>query len=79
MDTTPRRWRRARTVVNQQFALRKVTYAGNDPHDFQLVAGHSGKCADINGVSTAVQAVAIPWTCKSTSRLDQTWRLWGGR
>ncbi|SMD22608.1 RICIN domain-containing protein [Kibdelosporangium aridum] len=66
--------------TNQQFALRKVTYAGNDPHDYQLVARHSGKCVDVNGVSTAAQAVVIQWTCKSTSQasqLNQTWRLWG--
>jgi hypothetical protein len=66
--------------TNQQFALRKVTYAGNDPHDYQLVARHSGKCVDVNGVSTAAQAVVIQWTCKSasqSSQLNQTWRLWG--
>jgi hypothetical protein len=66
--------------TNQQFALRKVTYAGNDPHDYQLVARHSGKCADVNGVSTAAQAVVIQWACKPASQgsqLNQTWRLWG--
>jgi hypothetical protein len=66
--------------VSQQFTLRRVTYAGNDPHDFQLVARHSGKCVDVNGVSTAARAVVIQWTCKSasqSSQLNQTWRLWG--
>ncbi len=65
---------------HQQFALRRVTYAGNDPHDHQLVARHSGKCADVNGVSTAAQATVIQWTCKpagQSSQLNQTWRLWG--
>ena len=39
--------------TNQQFTLRKVTYAGNDSHDYQLVARHSGKCVDVSGISTA--------------------------
>ncbi|CAM3312301.1 RICIN domain-containing protein [Kibdelosporangium persicum] len=68
------------SATNQQFALRKVTYAGNDPHDYQLVARHSGKCVDVNGVSTAAQAVVIQWACKpvsQASQLNQTWRLWG--
>ena len=34
--------------TNQQFTLRKVTYAGNDPRDYQLVARHSGKCVDVS-------------------------------
>ena len=65
---------------NQQFTLRKVTYAGNDPHDYQLVARHSGRCVDVNGVSTAARAVVHQWTCKpagQNSPLNQTWRLWG--
>ncbi len=65
---------------SQQFTLRKVTYGGNDPHDFQLVARHSGKCVDVNGVSTAAHAAVIQWSCKSVSQnsqLNQTWRLWG--
>jgi hypothetical protein len=67
-------------VTSQQFTLRRVTYAGNDPHDFQLVARHSGKCVDVSGVSTAARAPVIQWTCKSVSQgsqLNQTWRLWG--
>jgi hypothetical protein len=67
-------------AANQQFTLRKVTYGGNDAHDYQLVARHSGKCVDVNGVSTAVRAPVIQWTCKpvgQSSPLNQTWRLWG--
>jgi hypothetical protein len=66
--------------LSQQFTLRKVTYSGNDPHDYQLVARHSGKCVDVNGVSTAAQAPVIQWSCKpvnQSSPLNQTWRLWG--
>ncbi|KOV83177.1 beta-xylosidase [Nocardia sp. NRRL S-836] len=66
--------------TSQQYALRKVTYSGNDPHDFQLVARSSGKCVDVNGVSTAAGARIIQWTCKAAnqgSQLNQTWRLWG--
>jgi hypothetical protein len=65
---------------NQQFTLRKVTYAGNDAHDYQLVARHSGKCVDVNGVSTAARALVHQWTCRPASQgspLNQTWRLWG--
>lgn len=73
-------WTCAPGAQNQQFALRKVTYSGNDPHDYQLVARHSGKCVDVNGVSTAVRATVHQWTCKpvgQSSPLNQTWRLWG--
>jgi hypothetical protein len=66
--------------ANQQFTLRKVTYSGNDAHDYQLVARHSGKCVDVNGVSTAARAPVIQWTCRPASQaspLNQTWRLWG--
>jgi hypothetical protein len=66
--------------TNQQFTLRKVTYSGNDAHDYQLVARHSGKCVDVNGVSTAVRAPVIQWSCNPVgqgSPLNQTWRLWG--
>jgi hypothetical protein len=66
--------------TSQQFTPRRVTYAGNDPHDHQLVARHSGKCVDVNGVSTAARAQTIQWSCKSTGQggeLNQTWRLWG--
>jgi hypothetical protein len=65
---------------NQQFTLRKVTYAGNDAHDYQLVARHSGKCVDVSGVSTAAGALVHQWTCNpagQSSPLNQTWRLWG--
>lgn len=66
--------------TNQQFTLRKVTYSGNDAHDYQLVARHSGKCVDVNGVSTAARATVIQWPCNPVgqgSPLNQTWRLWG--
>jgi len=68
------------SAQSQQFTLRRVTYSGNDPHDFQLVARHSGKCVDVNGVSTAAHAAVIQWSCKpvgQSSSLNQTWRLWG--
>jgi hypothetical protein len=67
-------------ATSQQFTLRKVTYAGNDSHDYQLAARHSGKCVDVNGVSTAARAQVIQWSCKPIaqgSQLNQTWRLWG--
>ncbi|MEU4747059.1 RICIN domain-containing protein, partial [Actinosynnema sp. NPDC023658] len=66
--------------TNQQFTLRKVTYSGNDPHDYQVVTRHSGKCVDVNGVSTAPGAVVHQWTCNPVSQgtpLNQTWRLSG--
>jgi Ricin-type beta-trefoil lectin domain-like len=66
--------------TNQQFTLRKVTYSGNDAHDYQLVARHSGKCVDVNAVSTAARAPVIQWPCNPVgqgSPLNQTWRLWG--
>jgi hypothetical protein len=66
--------------TNQQFTLRKVTYSGNDSHDYQLVARHSGKCVDVSGISTAARAVVHQWTCipaTQSSPLNQTWRLWG--
>lgn len=65
---------------NQQFALRKVTYSGNDAHDYQLVARHSGKCVDVSTVSTAPGALIHQWTCNpagQASPLNQTWRLLG--
>jgi len=67
-------------ATNQQFTLRKVTYSGNDSHDYQVVARHSGKCVDVSGVSTAVRAPVHQWTCNPAgqgSPLNQTWRLWG--
>jgi hypothetical protein len=67
-------------ALNQQFSLRKVTYAGNDAHDYQLVARHSGKCVDVSGISTAPHALIHQWTCNPASQaspLNQTWRLWG--
>ncbi|MGW4945333.1 RICIN domain-containing protein [Actinoplanes sp. NPDC004185] len=66
--------------LNQQFTLRRVSYAGNDAHDYQLVVRHSGKCVDVSGVSTAARAVVHQWTCKpvgQASPLNQTWRLLG--
>ncbi|ROP42709.1 RICIN domain-containing protein [Saccharothrix texasensis] len=66
--------------ANQQFALRKVTYSDSDPDDYQLVARHSGKCVDVNSISTTPGAVVHQWTCnpagQSTPR-NQTWRLPG--
>nr|WP_225956710.1 RICIN domain-containing protein [Amycolatopsis lexingtonensis] len=67
-------------AANQQFTLRKVTYSGNDSHDYQLVARHSGKCVDVNQAATAARAQLIQWTCRAvtqSSPLNQTWRLWG--
>ncbi|MFJ6153470.1 RICIN domain-containing protein [Micromonospora profundi] len=66
--------------LNQQFTLRKVTYAGNDSHDYQLVARHSGKCVDVSTISTAPRAPVHQWTCNPTgqgSPLNQTWRVLG--
>ena len=66
--------------INQQFTLRRVGYAGNDPHDHQLVARHSGKCVDVSTVSTAPRAPIHQWTCNpanQASPLNQTWRLPG--
>jgi hypothetical protein len=68
------------TGTNQQFTLRKTTYSGNDPHDYQLVARHSGKCVDVSEISTAARALIHQWTCNPPgqgSPLNQTWRLWG--
>ncbi|EOD66318.1 RICIN domain-containing protein [Amycolatopsis vancoresmycina] len=67
-------------TASQQFTLRKVTYGGNDPRDYQLAARHCGKCVDVSGVSTTAGASVIQWTCKpvnQSSPLNQTWRLWG--
>jgi hypothetical protein len=66
--------------LNQQFTLRKVTYSGNDSHDYQLVARHSGKCVDVSTISTSAGALIHQWTCNPAgqgSPLNQTWRLWG--
>ncbi|MEO3748040.1 RICIN domain-containing protein [Plantactinospora sp. B5E13] len=66
--------------LNQQFTLRRVTYPGNDSHDYQLVARHSGKCVDVSTVSTAARAPVHQWTCNATgqaSPLNQTWRILG--
>lgn len=66
--------------LEQQFTLRKVTYSGNDSHDYQLVARRSGKCVDVSGVSTAARAPVLQWPCNATgqgSPLNQTWRLLG--
>ncbi|MEU7788829.1 RICIN domain-containing protein [Amycolatopsis sp. NPDC049159] len=67
-------------AANQQFTLRKVTYGGNDSHDYQLAARHSGKCLDVNQASAAARAQLIQWTCRAVTQgspLNQTWRLWG--
>ncbi|MDI5981620.1 RICIN domain-containing protein [Amycolatopsis magusensis] len=67
-------------AANQEFTLRKVTYSGNNPHDFQLVARHSGKCVDVSEISTAAGAPVHQWTCNPVNQgspLNQTWRLWG--
>ncbi|GAA3349528.1 RICIN domain-containing protein [Amorphoplanes nipponensis] len=67
-------------ATNQQFTLRKVTYSGNDSHDYQLVARHSGKCVDVSEISTAAHAVVHQWTCIPAGQgnpLNQTWRLLG--
>jgi len=67
-------------ATNQQFTLRTVSYAGNEAHDYQLVARHSGKCVDVSGVSTAARAAVHQWTCNPAgqgSPLNQTGRLWG--
>jgi hypothetical protein len=66
--------------LNQQFTARKVTYAGNDTHDYQLLARHSGKCVDVSTISTAARAPVHQWTCNpanQSSPLNQTWRLLG--
>jgi hypothetical protein len=66
--------------TNQQFTARRVTYSGNDPHDHQLVARHSGRCVDVSGVSTAAGARVHQWTCNPVGQggtRNQTWRLWG--
>jgi hypothetical protein len=66
--------------LNQQFTARKVTYSGNDPHDYQLLARHSGKCVDVSTISTAARAPIHQWTCNPPNQsnpLNQTWRLWG--
>jgi hypothetical protein len=66
--------------TNQQFTLNPVTALGNR-QDFQLVAVHSGKCVDVNGVSTSPGALIHQWTCDPASALsskkNQIWRLLG--
>jgi hypothetical protein len=66
--------------TNQQFTLRKVTYSGNDSHDYQLVARHSGKCVDVSSISTTPRALIHQWSCNPVGQatpLNQTWRLLG--
>ena len=73
-------WQCLGGALNQQFTLRKVTYAGNDSHDYQLLARHSGKCVDVSGISTSSRALIHQWTCNpatQASPLNQTWRVWG--
>ncbi len=65
---------------NQQFTLRKVTYSGNDSHDYQLIARHSGKCVDVSGISGATRAAIHQWPCNPAGQgtpRNQTWRLLG--
>ncbi|GAA1383977.1 RICIN domain-containing protein [Catellatospora chokoriensis] len=73
-------WTCNSSSLNQQFALRKVTYSGNDSRDYQLVARHSSKCVDVSQISTAPGALIHQWTCNPASQgspLNQTWRLPG--
>jgi len=73
-------WTCLNGAQNQQFTLRKMSYSGNDAHDYQLVARHSGKCVDVSTISTAAGALIHQWTCNpagQSSPLNQTWRLWG--
>ncbi|WP_405652365.1 RICIN domain-containing protein [Streptomyces sp. NBC_00019] len=67
-------------ATNQQFTLTPVTALGNS-HDYQLVAGHSGKCVDVSNVSTTAGALIHQWTCDPGSALsnkkNQIWRLLG--
>ena len=66
--------------TNQQFALRHLTYSGASAQDYQLVARHSGKCVDVQGISTAPRALIHQWTCHPPSQAspaNQTWRLLG--
>ncbi|NAS27160.1 beta-xylosidase [Herbidospora sp. NEAU-GS84] len=73
-------WTCTSGAQNQQFTLRKVTYGGNDAHDYQLLARHSGKCVDVSTISTAPRAAVHQWTCVAAgqgSPLNQTWRIWG--
>lgn len=73
-------WTCSAGAQNQQFMTRKVTYSGNGPKDYQLVARHSGKCVDVSGISTTAGAVIHQWTCNPAgqgSPLNQTWVLPG--
>ncbi|MFL6117190.1 MAG: RICIN domain-containing protein [Catenulispora sp.] len=67
-------------AVNQMFTFNPVTALGNS-QDYQLVAVHSGKCVDVNQVSTSPGALIHQWTCDSASTLsskkNQIWRLLG--
>jgi hypothetical protein len=66
--------------TNQRFTLRAVTALGSI-QDFHLVAFHSGKCVDVNQVSTSPGALIHQWTCDPASALstkkNQIWRLLG--
>ncbi|WP_416979725.1 RICIN domain-containing protein [Streptomyces sp. T028] len=68
------------TGTNQQFTLNPVSALGNSK-DYQLVAVHSGKCADVSNVSTTAGALIHQWTCDPASALstkrNQIWRLTG--
>ncbi|GAA3926558.1 RICIN domain-containing protein [Actinoplanes auranticolor] len=78
--TAVQQWTCLNGAANQQFTLRKVTYSGNDAHDYQLVARHSGKCVDVSAISTAAQALVHQWACNAAGQgnpRNQTWRLLG--
>ncbi|RAS67411.1 ricin-type beta-trefoil lectin protein [Lentzea atacamensis] len=80
MNTTTRKRRGRNGGANQQFTLRKVSYAGSAPTDFQLVARHSGKCVAVVGASTASGALLDQRICNPVNQgspLNQTWRLPG--
>jgi hypothetical protein len=69
VDQRATAWTRAligvRRLVSSGWSVPRVVVcpAGNDPHDHQLVARHSGKCVDVSGISTAAGARVHQWTC----------------
>ncbi|MFE8950513.1 RICIN domain-containing protein [Streptomyces sp. NPDC007856] len=67
-------------ATNQMFTLKPVTALGIS-QDYQLVAVHSGKCADVSNGSSAARTSIVQMTCDSASVLgtktDQVWRLQG--
>jgi hypothetical protein len=57
-----------------------TTYTLVNQQSGKLLARHSGKCVDVNGIPTAARAPIIQWTCNpanQASPLNQTWRLLG--